>query len=394
MANVKKRFVVDLTLNTQDAEKQLKTTAGNMKAVMLEMGKASDKVKHFKQLVEYIQGLDTAMDNLFKKNPADFLKLFSGLDDSLKQTFTEIFGVMDKDLSSLDVIKEKIAALASSSKPKVQEFRDVAMAINELYTLMGKDAPINLNDELFKNAGNPTINAERLKKITEAFGDFATVWDGVVGRVKQGFGAGGSGMGGSGLPSSNDLKQEIDELEKQKKRYQEIIDAFDKKPIQITVNKSNDKQIVKQLIDEYKTAKSELDKLTKGTDDYRQKQLEVLRAASLLKNTTAAIGDNGSDGYYDLMTSKNKDVIKQASLFMLDFDYDKALNLSAFKEIIQSYTSLVADIDGKLSKFNTSTASTQVDSNKKLSTSYDELKTKLNEYLLLHHQAVYSQCLI
>ena len=162
MANVKKRFVVDLTLNTKDAEKQLKTTANNMKTILADMGKASDKMGYFKELVDYIKQIDTALTALKNKDANLFKDMFDGLDTNLKQVLESLFDTAGKDISGIDVIKDKISALASNSKAGVKDFQNVAKEINQLYALLGREKPIDLEGDLFTGRGNAQKNQQRI----------------------------------------------------------------------------------------------------------------------------------------------------------------------------------------------------------------------------------------
>ena len=51
--DVKKRFTVSLDIDTKDIEKQVKATVGNLKTILADLGKASDKMWYFKELVDY-----------------------------------------------------------------------------------------------------------------------------------------------------------------------------------------------------------------------------------------------------------------------------------------------------------------------------------------------------
>ena len=66
--DVKRRFTVSLDIETKDIEKQIKATASNVKTILADLGKASDKMGYFKELVDYIGQIDTALTSLQKNN--------------------------------------------------------------------------------------------------------------------------------------------------------------------------------------------------------------------------------------------------------------------------------------------------------------------------------------
>ena len=56
--NIKRRFTVSLDIDTKDAEKQIKSTVGNLKTILDNIGTASDKMGVFKELADYLSQIE------------------------------------------------------------------------------------------------------------------------------------------------------------------------------------------------------------------------------------------------------------------------------------------------------------------------------------------------
>lgn len=292
--NVKKQFVIDLTLNTKDAEKQLQATARSMKDVLANMGKASDKMGYFKELVDYIKQIDTAMTALKNKDPMKFNELFDGLDGNLKQTFESLFGIASKDMSVLDDLRNKLKNL-DTGKVGVAELRNMAQEINNLFESLGQVPPLDI-DKYFKDKGN---SVERIKMLTDQLDSFATMWSEVNQKVQQGFGGSGSGIGGSGSGISDNLgdtsakiQQQIDTIKKQIETY---------------------KALKEQFID-LAYAKEEMDLEAELPDDFKadytvesiQQLIDVYQKAAKAKKEFENAGDTTSVDYYANLEQMSK----------------------------------------------------------------------------------------
>ena len=310
VVNVKKQFVVDLTLNTKDAEKQLKATAQNMKAVMANMGKASDKMGYFKELVDYIKQIDTAMTALKNKDSVKFNDLFGGLDGNLKQTFESLFGVVSKDMSVLDDLRNKLNNL-DVNKAGVTELRAIAQDINSLFVSLGKLPPLDI-EQHFSGRGNA---ADRIQMLTEQLNNFATVWTGVNQKLQQGFGGGGFDIGG-GLPEA--IQQQISKLENEINHYQSLLSKLDKisemqksldagKRIQLDFEATEES--ARKLIDRFNTVYAVMETLDKSSTEYAASMAECMEIALQLDQINTNLSK----------TDKLGNVIKASPKFLRDF---------------------------------------------------------------------------
>ena len=215
--NVKKRFTVSLDIETKDLEKQVKSTVGNLKTILADLGSASDKMGYFKELVDYIGQVDSALTTLKNKNKDAFDHMFDGLDASLKQQLESVFGTSNADFHILDVLREKLSAL--TAKSSIKELRNFAHDINSFYESIGASSPFTDIDKQFSGKAN----ANHIKLLTDSLNNFATVWDGVNKKIQGGFGLGGSGGGTGGAGSgSGDVAKLSEEVQKQIDEWQKI----------------------------------------------------------------------------------------------------------------------------------------------------------------------------
>lgn len=218
--NVKKRFTVSLDIDTKDIKKQFEGIGSNLQTLLADIGKASDKMGYFKELVDYISQIDKAMTALREKNKDAFDHMFDGLDENLRNQLQGLFGTDGLQLKQLDVLRDKLATL--TPKSGIKELRLFATEINDLFASMGLDKPLNIEEFM-----NTRATQEHINKLKTALADFATVWGDVNSKIRGGFGAGGNaGVGGGFSGPSKQVQEEIDKLKKQSSQYQSLIDKF------------------------------------------------------------------------------------------------------------------------------------------------------------------------
>lgn len=271
--DVKRRFTVSLDIETKDIEKQIKATASNVKTILADLGKASDKMGYFKELVDYIGQIDTALTSLQKNNKASFDHMFDGLDENLKKVMESIFHTSSEATSALDMLRSKINE-ASANGAGVKDLRAIAEEINSLFTSVGKLPPIDL-DSHFTGRGDATKRIAMLRGSLDAF---AETWSDVNNKIKQGFSFGGTGgLGGF----SEEIQRQIDELNRQIKDLENAKAKFDEiaKTVK-TVQSKGDKIIpdsykadltiesIQKLIGEFDSLKTQLESGDKSSSAY------------------------------------------------------------------------------------------------------------------------------
>lgn len=226
--DVKRRFTVDLEISTGDAEKKVKQTVGNLKAILADFGSASDKFGYLKELADYLSQIDAELDRFAEKHGGEmFARIFGGLDGALRKEMEQTFGVAREQMAKLEAIREKFSQLKIDG-PTAEGLKPLEIELKELYDAIGR-----LDDA--KISGRGALET-RLDRMQSALDNFAVVFDTVKDKINGGFGFGdvgsgaGSESGGAGgiEQFSDEVKRRIDELEKQVARYQEVKNRLNK----------------------------------------------------------------------------------------------------------------------------------------------------------------------
>lgn len=211
--NLNRRFTISLDIDSKSVEKQVKSTVGNLKNILADLGNASDKMNYFKELIDYMQQVDSAVD-AWRKNNA-FGNMFDGLDENLRKEMETVFGVAKEELTKLSTLKDKVLH-AKTGNATTDELRAIEKEIKELYGLMGKQ-------EDAKITGRGTFET-RISRMEDALNNFASVWNDVNNKISKGFGFGGGSFdsnfgggsgGGKGDPVTSSVQGIIDKLNRQ-----------------------------------------------------------------------------------------------------------------------------------------------------------------------------------
>lgn len=401
MAAVQQEYRFKFTFDRKDIKKQLNNISLDVKDALANMGEASDKVKIFKDLVEYISNVDKALDVFKTKHKDDFANLFGNMDTDITTVLAEIFSVAQKAAAGFTTLRERIEA-AKSGKAGLETLRGIATEINDLFVSVGKAPHINI-DEMFTGRGSKTAGTDfegRIKILTDALGEFGVVYSGVQDKLKHGFNFGGTGGGsGSGIGDGivediketsaeiqaqiDKLEQQITELEQQKKRIQETIRALNGETIDISISKKNDAQVLKRLINEYKEIVTKINdpefRKNASKEDTQKLQAERVRIANQLVSAASFVENGGSDKAGDIWTTNSK-TINEAQAILAEF---KRKSQTEIKAIIQLFENMAvginksidqAAIEKYLKLFQQSTGV------KDTITSYEQLIAVLKEY--------------
>ena len=396
--DVKKRFTVSLDIDTKDIEKQVKATVGNLKTILADLGKASDKMWYFKELVDYIGQIDTALTALRNKNKNAFGHMFDGLDADLKKVMEGIFDTSSKTMFALDALRGKLND-ASKNGAGVKELRQIASEINDLFTSLGRAEPIDI-DAQFSGRGK---TEDRINILTDALDNFATVWDGVNNKVKSGFGFGGAG---GIVEFSEEVQKEIDALENKIKSIQDLMTEL-QNVFKMTKAFSDGKDVplgfeateesAKNLLEQFKLLSATRQKFLEDGDTsspaYYENLIQYTKAATQLValNDELAKSSKGSPKFlanalsgefvdvYDFIESFDKKFVSsiQTSLSKIISDAQTGIDkikADALKNMSPSTVQGTGMPDGG------NGPDRKVKKNKELSNSYEELSKKVNEY--------------
>lgn len=348
MANKKIQATATLFLDFKNAKSDFTEFFNYVMQGLNSIETASDKMTVFKDMVSYIAQVDRALSTLKAKNGDAFNSMFDGLDANLRKQFEDLFGVDGGQLGQLDVLREKLASL--TPKSSMGEFRELAGAIKDLYASVGKDAP-NLD---FLDGSSQKAKTTYIQQLTDAVGDFATVWKDVNTRVSQGLGGGNAvnsdGFGENFTPSKqaqeeiDKLTKQVEELEQLYQRLQDISDTFKEGSIPDTVNAVTTIDSVNELINEFDSLEQELKSGDKTSAEYcnklirmseiiltLQKSLKTIRADDTLKELF--VHESGTRGEGTMMgvlssyaTNKSKKIIGEITGDKLQDAFDTKIS--------------------------------------------------------------------
>lgn len=356
MANHKFKATAQLFLETSDAKSDAKKFVTDLKQQLSSIETAADKMTVFKDLVAYIAQVDQNLASLIAKNGDKFKHIFDGMDESFRNQFEELFELSDENLQKLDVLHEKLATL--TPKSGVAEIRKFAIALNQLFTLIGAEAPLNIDE--FKNKATQA----QIDKIMSTLSDFETKWVEVVSKLKDGFSLGGAGSAVSGgvKKSAEEIKTEIDNFEVQLQRLKVLrsdisntLSDFNKFDKEGSLNIKFDGKDITNSIKEIIVAKEKLDKFVKdGGDtksvDYQELLSQYLHSAVIFSN----IFDNlatASPG-----TNKNK-IFKKIRMGQIELNGNR-ISLADLRDVVSD--DLEGELPSTLSNFQSS-IDTQID---------------------------------
>ena len=272
-----------------------------------------------------MQKVEAILDN-FKHNDEDFFFLmFGSLDTELTGALSDLFGILNSDMTGIDKLKQKIqdAADAGSSKTKLETLRNIAEEINALYEKMGAQKPIDIEEKFFKKGSKAegTDFASRIKILNDAINDFAINFKDVQQKLKDGFTVGGAGRSGGGTG----LEDQIKLFEQQIEEYKRLIDVFKQlKEVKDSIDNDDgiipdefvtdyDVESIKKLIKIYKNAMNEMKQLKDSGDTSSTKYYNALatsiKSAISLKDVEANMDDELLDQLREVKISK-KDTLE------------------------------------------------------------------------------------
>lgn len=374
---MKRRFVVSLDISTKDAEKQIKSTVGNLKTILADMGKASSKMGYFKELADYLAQVDSEIDRFKQKHGENlFNKVFGGLDSNLRAEIEKTFGTAKSQMDQLEQIRSRIAKIGGmgDTDEARAEMKALEQDARDLFVALGKADDIKLS-------GRGKLET-RLQNMETALDKFALVWDGVNDKIKQGFSFDGSGGGAGGAAGvvegiTKEVQEEVEKLKKQKKEYEDIVRTLSSGgQANTTLPKKTSDQIshLKSLKDAFESARMAKERLeaTKmtGGNEYLEAVANYTQAAAQLK--AGLEHDNLTDGAMDW--------VNENALDLLD-DVDRALDniLNKQKNLVASiqnlYSGKISSIDNEMLSLSGGDADTN-----ELVSHYDTLKKKVQEY--------------
>ena len=356
----KKQITLELNITPTVADAQIKASAEKIKDALSRVKLDKSNLNVFKELSEWLDVIDAKVSELKKIDAIQFDKLYGGasgdkLNKALQSAIKPYLSVPEnigKALAEasqhLDNMRSKIG---STTKEDLQELKASANAIREIYKSIGKEVPAELNF-----SKKQKVTEESLAALDNALKNLSITWDEVIQKTRE-FDSSTGGKASNAVKKiandiaqgNSELQEQIDQLEAEKKRYQEVIDAINGKNIKIKTTKKDDVAQVKELVEQFLQAKKavqqyEIAKNTSG-NSYKNALAEEYRLAVLLKNTMDDVSARGS-----------KDAVSYI-LGQLTTSYDQAEKIidkfgklnSGFKQsILNSYKQSIVEIDAKI----------------------------------------------
>lgn len=361
-----------------------KTQAEQVDGVLANIGKRGNLNNFIKQFV--------AMDDAVKTLRKELDSVKAGLGDKLNNGWMKSFDEMVKKMSQiLELSKNVFTGLNSvnlKDKGATKELRSYAEQLNTILRNVGIDKQIDLElfgtkdiqkqfDELIQYA------SELNGKLNVAFGDIdlSKIGD----NIKSAGDEVSSDIKDTGNKISEEAQHQIDELEKQKARYQEALDIFNGKDKRVKTTKKNDTTILAGLVEDFKKAEQELAELERtGKSGQEEALAKKMMAASQLKSTMDYVFEHGSDDA-TAYAAKSKEY-DRAEEFLEEFRTKQNATLEKMKS---EYKQKIADINSEIDNIknignsNDFVEKENVTSEEKKISLYDELNKKVKEYVSL-----------
>lgn len=361
-----------------------KTQAEQVDGVLANIGKRGNLNNFIKQFV--------AMDDAVKTLRKELDSVKAGLGDKLNNGWMKSFDEMVKKMSQISELSKNVFTGLNSvnlkDKGATKELRSYAEQLNTILRNVGIDKQIDLElfgtkdiqkqfDELIQYA------SELNGKLNVAFGDIdlSKIGD----NIKSAGDEVSSDIKDTGNKISEEAQHQIDELEKQKARYQEALDIFNGKDKRVKTTKKNDTTILAGLVEDFKKAEQELAELERtGKSGQEEALAKKMMAASQLKSTMDYVFEHGSDDA-TAYAAKSKEY-DRAEEFLEEFRTKQNATLEKMKS---EYKQKIADINSEIDNIknignsNDFVEKENVTSEEKKISLYDELNKKVKEYVSL-----------
>lgn len=361
-----------------------KTQAEQVDGVLANIGKRGNLNNFIKQFV--------AMDNAVKALRKDLDSVKAGLGDKLNSGYMKSFDKMVEQMSQISELSKNVftglSGVNLKDKGATKELLSYAEQLNTILKNVGIDKQIDLdlfNTKSVEEQFNALIQyaSELNGKLNIAFGeiDLSKVGD----NIKSAGDEVSSDIKDAGNKISEEVQRQIDELEKQKARYQEVLDIFNGKDKRVKTTKKNDTTVLAGLVEDFKKAEQELAELERtGKSGKEEAFVRKIKAASQLKSTMDYVFEHGSDDA--TAYAANSREYDRAEEFLEEF---RAKQNATLEKIKSEYKQKIADINLEIDNLkNIENPDDFVEkengtSEEKKISLYDELNKRVKEYVSL-----------
>lgn len=136
--NNKKKFIIDLEIDSKTAEQQIKSSVKNFNDAVAKFGKGFGGTKYFQEIIGYINAIDEQADAFKKKHGDDlFQKVFGDLDSNLTSELEKAFGLTKEQVTILDQVRSKLSLLKRSDTTTKDDLKPLEQEIKALYKAAG-----------------------------------------------------------------------------------------------------------------------------------------------------------------------------------------------------------------------------------------------------------------
>lgn len=332
-----KEFKLRFTADVADIEAQFKGAASELKKFAAGVASAENQLEALQQTGSYLTQMDKQLSELKKKYPDIFKQIFGNVDAQMKAALEPLARSSTEVGKLVKEIGDKLSGIASG---KVEATNTEMKKLGETVATLAKTMEMQADLDFLNGTDKARLKAQKLidvlsnlavayYKLDKAsdqtdLGSLVTKSSEqekpkkTKGRSKK------KTTEASAQPEdsnsalvvehlkniNNELENQIDELEQQKIRYQEIIDILsgENPDIKLKTTKKTDEQQLKDLVQQFNEAteavlKFEAANNTSG-DAYKKALGEQYRLATLVKNTMDYVSEKGSAKGADYVLSQ------------------------------------------------------------------------------------------
>lgn len=320
-----KEFKLRFTADVADIEAQFKGAAKELKQFAAGVASAENQLEALQQTGAYLTQMDKQLSELKKKYPDIFKQIFGNVDAQMKAALEPLMKSPQMVGKAVKQIGDQLSGISTGKLEATNtEMQQLGKTVKLLADAMGMQADLDfLNgtdkarlkaQKLIDVLGNLAVAYYKLDKASEKT-DLGTLSAKV--KEEKPKNKPKSKQQSAKKPAqaedptpvpvvehlknvNNELENQIDELEKQRVRYQEIIDVItgENLDLRLKTTKKTDEQQLKDLVNQFNEATEAVRKFEAANDTsgdaYKKALGEQYRLATLVKNTMDYVSESGS----------------------------------------------------------------------------------------------------
>lgn len=320
-----KEFKLRFTADVADIEAQFKGAAKELKQFAAGVASAENQLEALQQTGAYLTQMDKQLSELKKKYPDIFKQIFGNVDAQMKAALEPLMKSPQLVGKAVKQIGDQLSGISTGKLEATNtEMQQLGKTVKLLADAMGMQADLDfLNgtdkarlkaQKLIDVLGNLAVAYYKLDKASEKT-DLGTLSAKV--KEEKPKNKPKSKQQSAKKPAqaedptpvpvvehlknvNNELENQIDELEKQRVRYQEIIDVItgENLDLRLKTTKKTDEQQLKDLVNQFNEATEAVRKFEAANDTsgdaYKKALGEQYRLATLVKNTMDYVSESGS----------------------------------------------------------------------------------------------------